>query len=72
MATVQKTQVGAQRIETRSPTAAQRVAAVASSNEKIAERAYQIWQASGRPDGKDQEHWFQAERELRAQPGRAR
>jgi hypothetical protein len=33
--------------------------------EKIAERAYQIWQESGCPDGRDREHWFQAERELR-------
>jgi Protein of unknown function (DUF2934) len=32
--------------------------------EKIAERAYAIWQASGRPNGRDQEHWLQAEREL--------
>jgi hypothetical protein len=35
-----------------------------ASREKIAERAYAIWQSSGRPDGRDQEHWLQAEREL--------
>jgi hypothetical protein len=34
--------------------------------EKIAARAYQIWQESGCPDGHDQDHWLQAERELRA------
>ena len=34
--------------------------------EKIAARAYQIWQESGCPDGRDLEHWLQAERELRA------
>ncbi len=33
--------------------------------EKIAARAYQIWQESGRPNGRDQDHWLQAERELR-------
>ncbi len=33
--------------------------------DKIATRAYEIWLASGRPNGRDQEHWFQAERELR-------
>ncbi len=33
---------------------------------RVAERAYEIWQQSGRPQGRDQEHWFQAERELRA------
>jgi hypothetical protein len=32
----------------------------------VAARAYEIWQRSGCPNGKDQEHWFQAERELRA------
>jgi len=33
---------------------------------KVAERAYQIWQARGRPSGHDLEHWLQAERELGA------
>lgn len=32
----------------------------------IAQRAYEIWKESGCPNGKDQEHWFRAERELRA------
>ena len=27
-------------------------------------RAYQLWEAEGRPHGRDQAHWFQAEREL--------
>jgi hypothetical protein len=35
-------------------------------HEKIAERAYQIWQASGCAEGRQEEHWYQAERELRA------
>lgn len=35
-----------------------------SSHEKIARRAYQMWQAAGCPDGTHDEHWFDAEREL--------
>ena len=27
----------------------------------IRERAYQLWEAAGRPDGCDLEHWLQAE-----------
>ena len=30
----------------------------------IRERAYQIWEASGRPDGVAEEHWFKAMQEL--------
>ncbi len=35
------------------------------AQEEIAARAYQLWEASGRRDGEDRAHWFQAERELR-------
>ena len=31
---------------------------------KIRERAYQIWQHEGHPEGRAQEHWHRAEREL--------
>ena len=31
------------------------------------ERAYKIWEENGRPDGREIEHWLQAEAELRAQ-----
>lgn len=62
MAIVQKS-----RIETRVPAADTKpTAGITVSNEKIAARAYEIWQASGRPHGHDQEHWLQAERELRS------
>ncbi len=37
-------------------------------HEKVAERAYDIWQASGRPNGCDWDNWFQAERELSTSP----
>jgi hypothetical protein len=32
-------------------------------NEWIAKRAYALWEASGRPHGRDGEHWAQAVRE---------
>ena len=30
----------------------------------IRQRAYEIWEQDGRPDGRDQEHWHQAEAEM--------
>ena len=35
-----------------------------STQDKIAVRAYEIWEKAGCPKGKDKEHWQQAEREL--------
>ncbi len=66
MAIVQESQSAAQKKETRNTTATK---TTGISLDKIAARAYQIWQANGRPDGHDQDHWFQAERELRASQG---
>jgi hypothetical protein len=40
---------------------------MASNGEKeqrIRERAYQIWLDEGQPEGRDQEHWHQAETQL--------
>ncbi|HET7826674.1 MAG TPA: DUF2934 domain-containing protein [Anaeromyxobacter sp.] len=68
MATVSKSQAGAQRTDTRSD-AAQRQASAGVPPDRIAARAYEIWVASGRPNGRDQEHWFQAEKELRGAQG---
>ena len=31
----------------------------------IALRAYQLWEAAGRPEGRDEDFYFQAEEELR-------
>jgi uncharacterized protein YjbJ (UPF0337 family) len=31
---------------------------------RIRERAYRIWEEEGAPDGRDYEHWRQAEREI--------
>lgn len=32
--------------------------------EKIRDRAYQLWDRAGQPEGREQEFWFDAEREL--------
>ncbi len=34
----------------------------------IRERAYHIWESSGRPDGRADEHWFQAIHEVSSAP----
>jgi hypothetical protein len=35
--------------------------------ERIRERAYEIWERAGRPEGKTVEHWLQAEAEVAAE-----
>ncbi len=35
-------------------------------HERIAHRAYRIWEEAGRPEGQDAEHWAAAEAELAA------
>lgn len=35
--------------------------------EEISRRAHSLWERSGRPEGRDEEFWFSAERELREQ-----
>ncbi|MBX6316442.1 MAG: DUF2934 domain-containing protein [Isosphaeraceae bacterium] len=37
------------------------------AHEKIAVRAYQLWEDRGRPQGTDREDWFEAERQLQGQ-----
>ena len=37
-------------------------------DKEIARRAYAIWEQEGRPEGRERDHWSQAERELGA-PG---
>ncbi|KUM42897.1 DUF2934 domain-containing protein [Pseudomonas sp. EpS/L25] len=39
-----------------------------SLEERIRQRAYEIWEREGRPHGQDFEHWFRANRELEDQP----
>jgi hypothetical protein len=33
-------------------------------NQQIWERAHQIWEQAGRPEGREADHWSQAEREI--------
>ena len=35
--------------------------------ERIRERAYELWQRAGQPEGKAVEHWLQAEAEIIAE-----
>lgn len=37
----------------------------APTMDQIAERAYALWLAEGRPDGRDLHHWREAEAQLR-------
>ena len=34
---------------------------------RVRERAYEIWERAGRPEGKATEHWLQAEAEIAAE-----
>ena len=36
-------------------------------DERVRERAYEIWQQEGRPQGKAVEHWLRAEAEVAAE-----
>jgi Protein of unknown function (DUF2934) len=35
---------------------------------RIRQRAYELWERDGRPEGRDHAHWHQAEREIGAAP----
>jgi Protein of unknown function (DUF2934) len=37
-------------------------------SERTRLRAYEIWEGEGRPEGRDEHHWRQAERELMTKP----
>jgi hypothetical protein len=39
---------------------------------RIKERAYHIWEAEGRPHGRDREHWERASREIEASSKKCR
>jgi hypothetical protein len=36
-----------------------------TTHNEISQRAREIWEREGRPEGRDKEHWLQAESELR-------
>lgn len=38
------------------------------SHEQIAKRAYELWEAQGKPEGADRKNWYEAERQLCAEP----
>jgi Protein of unknown function (DUF2934) len=38
------------------------------ASQSTAERAYLIWERTGRPEGKALEHWLRAEAEVAAEP----
>lgn len=42
------------------------MAPIEITQEMISQRAYEIWMEEGRPDGRSDEHWNRAERELRS------
>ena len=35
-----------------------------TDQERIRDRAYQLWDLAGQPEGREQEFWYDAEREL--------
>jgi hypothetical protein len=59
--------VGAGRTTTVAPAPA---AAAEPTYEEIAARAYDLWIAHGRPEGRDHENWIEAEQQLRAEQAR--
>ncbi len=47
------------------PAAASNLHVVPSTDEQVRRRAYEIYEAQGRPEGRHEEHWRQAEKEVR-------
>ncbi len=65
MASSQRNQVTAPRRQAAAVVPARPTQVGALPHERVAARAYEIWEQSGRPDGQHEEHWYRAERELR-------
>lgn len=73
-ATVKKTSAGTKKTSSQtlkvktSPSASQQVEKQISSDwppvDLIAARAYKIWQQQGCPEGREEQHWWQAEQEI--------
>jgi hypothetical protein len=53
------------------PTNGVRASHAAPDDEAVRNRAYEIWQRAGSPDGSHEEHWTQARSELEAEAARA-
>jgi hypothetical protein len=39
----------------------------AGKNERVERRAYALWKAEGQPEGRHEEHWHRAMREIEAE-----
>jgi hypothetical protein len=66
-----KVEPAASRVAARPQAAERRVDTLADagtvpSYDDVSRRAFQLWESSGRPAGRDLEHWLQAEAELRS------
>lgn len=69
------TETGAKRgrgakVEALKPEAAQAGKSVALTHAQIAERARELWERRGRPQGQDEKNWRDAEEELQREMGR--
>jgi hypothetical protein len=42
---------------------------MAEPTEQIRQRAFELWEAAGSPEDREQEFWYQAERELKGSNG---
>jgi hypothetical protein len=40
-----------------------------SNYDDVAKRAYELWEEAGKPEGRETEHWLQAENEVRHRRG---
>ncbi|CCE08189.1 hypothetical protein BRAS3843_2650012 [Bradyrhizobium sp. STM 3843] len=38
-----------------------------TDDQEISKRAHQLWEQAGRPSGRDQEFWYEAERQIKAE-----
>jgi hypothetical protein len=44
---------------------------MASREERIRKKAYELWEQAGKPEGREADHWAEAERQLNAEDGSA-
>jgi len=51
------------------PTAAKKAPMTAPTREQIIHRAYELWERAGKPDGRDEEFYHRAEKELNESAG---
>jgi len=48
----------------RGPVSTELLSAEEDADRSVRERAYHLWEQEGRPDGRAEEHWYAARREL--------